>query len=63
LEVISFIFIFILKIHFYVKIKIRGIYSHNLDLDKYYPGHDPEQHSRDFNRQSDILRNSMPAIL
>jgi len=28
--------------------KIKGIISNGLDLDKCYPGHDSEQHSRGF---------------
>ena len=37
------IFIFALKIHFYVKMKIRETMSNDLDLNKYYPEHNPEQ--------------------
>jgi len=36
------IFIFALKIHFYVKMKIREIISNDIDLNECYPGHDPE---------------------
>ena len=38
--------------------KIRGIIFNGLDLDKYYPGHNPKQHSRGFSRQSDTLSNA-----
>ena len=44
LKIVSFIFIFALKIHFYVKMKIRETISN--DLNKCYSGHDPEQHSK-----------------
>jgi len=37
---------FALKIHFYVKMKIRDIISNGLELNKCYLEHDPEQHSR-----------------
>ena len=37
--------------------KIKETLSNDFDLNKYYPGHDPEQHLRDFNR-SDTLRNA-----
>jgi len=37
--------------------KIRRTTSNDLDLDKCYPDHDPEQHSRDFSYQSDTLGN------
>jgi len=43
LEIISLIFIFALKIYFYVKMKIKETISNNLDLNKYYSKHDPEQ--------------------
>ncbi|KAG5331437.1 SCRT protein, partial [Acromyrmex heyeri] len=43
----------------YGKIRYRvRITSNDLDLDKYYPGHDPEQHLRSFNHRSDILGNA-----
>jgi len=48
--IVSLIFIFALKIHFYVKMKIRETIS-SLNLNKYYPGHDPERHSRGFSRR------------
>ena len=35
--------------------KIRGVISNGLDLDKYYPGH--EQYSKGFSRRS-ALRNA-----
>jgi len=38
--------------------KTRGTIFNDFDLNKYYPGHDPEQHSRDFIRRSDTLRNA-----
>jgi len=37
--------------------KIRDTIN-DLYLDKFYSGHDPEQHSRSFTRRSDILRNA-----
>jgi len=43
LEIISLIFIFALKIYFYVKMKIKETIFNNLDLNKYYSKHDPEQ--------------------
>jgi len=49
---------------FYLKMfnaKIRGIISSGFDNDKCYPGYDPEQYSKDFNRRSEILL--MPAVL
>ena len=33
------------------------LYSSILDLDKCYPGNDPEQHLRGFNSQSETLNN------
>ena len=44
----TFIFIFALKIHFYIKMKIKSTTSNGFDLDKCYPGHNPEQYSRGF---------------
>jgi len=41
----------------FAKIKIRGTISNDLDLDKYYPDHDPEQYSKIFSR-SDTLSNA-----
>ena len=38
--------------------KIRGIIYNNLDLNKYYQGHDLEQHSRGFSHRLNILNNS-----
>ena len=38
--------------------KIRGTISNDLDLDKCYPDHDPEQHSRGFSHRSDTLGNA-----
>jgi len=38
--------------------KIRGIISNDLDLDKCYPGYDPEQHLRESNRRSNTLDNA-----
>jgi len=58
LEIISLIFIFALKIHFYVKIKIRSTISNSFDFEKYYPGHDPEQHSRGFNHRLNTSRHA-----
>ena len=49
LESVSLIFISTLKIHFYIK--IRGTISNGLDLDKYYPDCDPEQHSKGFSHR------------
>jgi len=49
---------------FYLKMfnaKIRGIISIGFDNDKYYPGYDPEQYSKEINRRSDI--SLMPAVL
>jgi len=39
---------------FNAKMKIRGIISNGLDFNKYYPGHDPEQYSRDFSRHASV---------
>jgi len=39
-------FIFALKIHFYVKIKIRDIISNGIDLDKCYFEYDLKQYLR-----------------
>jgi len=39
---ISPYFHFALKIHFCIKMKIRGTISIDFDLDKCYPGHNPE---------------------
>jgi len=36
LEIIPLIFIFALKIHFYIKMKRKNTTSNNFDLDKYY---------------------------
>ena len=52
------IFIFTLKIYFYIKMKRRDTTTNCLNLDKCYPGHDPEQHSRGFSRRSDTLGNA-----
>ena len=38
-----FYFHFSIKNYFYVKIKIRGITSNDLNLGKFYPDHNPEQ--------------------
>jgi len=38
--------------------KIREIIFSNLDFNKCYSRHDPEQHSRDFNCRLDTLRNA-----
>jgi len=38
--------------------KIRDTISNDFDLDKYYPGHDPEQHSRSRSRRSDTFGNA-----
>jgi len=38
--------------------KIRETISSDLDLNKCYSGHDPEQHSRSFSCRSDILGNA-----
>jgi len=51
------LYIFTLRIHFYVKIKITSTTYNDFNLDKYYSRHDPEQHSRSFSHQSDILCN------
>jgi len=48
--IVSLIFIFALKIHFYVKMK-RETISSDLNLNKYYPEHDPERHPRSFSRR------------
>ena len=50
-------FNFYIEIIFNEKMKIKEIISNELDLNKYYIGHDSEQHSRGFNRRSDTLRN------
>ena len=34
--------------------KIRGTTSNDLDLNKCYPDHNPEQYSRAFSRRSDL---------
>jgi len=54
--IIFLIFIFALKIYFYIKMKITGITS--IDLDKYYSEHDLKQHLRGYSRWSNILRNA-----
>ena len=50
------------SIHFWLdfnaKMKIRKTISSNLDLNKCYSEHDPEQHLRGFSHQLDILRNA-----
>jgi len=46
---------FSLKIHFYIKIKVRGTTSNDFELDKYYSEHDPEQQ---FNHRMGTLRNA-----
>jgi len=43
MEIILLIFIFALKIHFYVKMKIKDIISNGFDFDKRYPECDPAQ--------------------
>jgi len=63
LAIIPLIFILlkitiILKIYFYVKMKIRGTIFNDPNLDKCYPNHNLEQHSRDFNRRLDTLDNA-----
>ena len=42
------LFLQILKIHFYIKMKIREIIFNDFDLNECYPQNDPEQHSKDF---------------
>ena len=59
LEVVSLIFV--LKIHFYLKMKITGITYIGLDLDKCYSEHDSEQHSRGF--RSNTLRNAIMSTI
>jgi len=48
----------LLKIHSYVKIKIRKTTSNSHNLNKCYPEYDPEQHSRGFSCRSDTLDNA-----
>ena len=33
---------------FYIKLKIKRTFSNDLDLDKFYPSHNPEQCSKGF---------------
>jgi len=47
----------LLRIHFYIKMKIRSTTSNDLDLDKCYPDHDAE-HLRGFSHQLDTLDNA-----
>ena len=48
--------------NFYVKMKIREIISNDFGLDKCYPErHNPERHSRGFNRH--ILNNANAGIV
>jgi len=61
LEIIPLIFIFALKIHFYIKMKIRDTTS--VGFDKRYLGHDLEQYSRSFSRRLDILDNTGDTVL
>jgi len=49
LQIVPPIFIFTLKIHFYIKMKIRDTTSNDFEFDKCYSEHDPEQHLKDFN--------------
>jgi len=56
LEIVPLIFIFALKIHFYVKVKTKET-SNDLDLNKYYQGRDTE-HSKDLSHHLSTLSNT-----
>jgi len=56
--IIYIIFIFTLKIHFSIKIKIKGTTSNDFDLDKCYPGHNLKQYLRGLSHRSEILGNT-----